>query len=133
MTFFVLSYNELMKFLKPQFHSKSLRIGIIILVILSFFLLTPSSLSKEIKNLFYSVSLPTQKWLWEKGAGLSGFFDMVSHYNEILFGPDLVFGQVFSFLFSKFVLPSGHGITLRSRSIPSNTHNASKCIQYHRG
>ena len=61
--------------LKAGFGSSRLKIGIIVLIIISFFLLNLPSFSQRIRNFFYSISEPIQKWLWQKGGGVSDFFD----------------------------------------------------------
>lgn len=57
------------------FGSSRLKIGIIVLIIISFFLLNLPSFSQRIRNFFYTISEPIQKWLWQKGGGVSDLFD----------------------------------------------------------
>jgi len=93
-------HNDLMRFLdKEQFqifnkknrkffpqsklHSQNLKVGIIIFIIISLFLLNLSPFSGRIKNFFYSLSEPVQKWLWEKGGGVSDFFEMILRMKRL--------------------------------------------------
>ncbi len=62
-------------FPQSKLHSQRLKVGIIIFIIISLFLFNLSPFSGRIKNFFYSLSEPVQKWLWEKGGGISDFFD----------------------------------------------------------
>ncbi len=61
-------------FSKKQFLPTGLKVGITILVILSAFFLNLSSLSGNIRSFFYSLSLSSQEWLWEKGDNVSDFW-----------------------------------------------------------
>lgn len=93
-------HNDLMRFLdKEQFqifnkknrkffpqsklHSQRLKVGIIIFIIISLFLFNLSPFSERIKNFFYSLSEPVQKWLWEKGGGISDFFEMILRMKRL--------------------------------------------------
>jgi rod shape-determining protein MreC len=69
-------------FSKKQFLPTGLKVGIIILVILSFFFLN-SSFSINIRSFFYSMSMSSQRWLWEKGDNLSDFWIAVFKTEEI--------------------------------------------------
>ncbi len=69
-------------FSKKQFLPTGLKVGIIILVILSFFFLN-SSFSINIRSFFYSMSMSSQRWLWEKGDNLSDFWIAVFKTKEI--------------------------------------------------
>ena len=77
-------------FSKPIFATSRLKTGIIVLIIISFFLLNLPSFSQRIRNFFYTISEPIQGWLWQKGARLFDFFDWLSkakivwQENEIL-------------------------------------------------
>ncbi len=54
--------------------SINLKIGIIVFIILTVFILNLSPFSTAIKGFFYSISEPVQVWLWEKGITTSGLF-----------------------------------------------------------
>lgn len=87
-------HNDLMKFLNKNqfkifnkkdkklfsrlgFSPYGLKLGIIALIIFSFFLLNLSPFSGKIKDFFYSISEPAQRWLWVKGGGVFDFFEWV--------------------------------------------------------
>jgi len=60
------------------------RIGIISALIVIFFLalnLTP--FGKEVKNFFYLVSSPIQKWFWGAGDKVSDFFEFISEMKNL--------------------------------------------------
>ncbi len=61
-------------FSKKQFLPTGLKVGITILVILSIFFLNSSSFSGNIRSFFYSLSMSSQEWLWEKGDNVSDFW-----------------------------------------------------------
>lgn len=56
---------------------------IFILLIVFFGVLNLTSANKAIKNFFYSVSSPAQKWLWKAGMDFSGFFGVLSRFNNL--------------------------------------------------
>jgi len=62
-----------------------LKIVILFLVIFLFVFLNLVPVSSKVKNFFYSISEPAQKWLWEKGARLSNFFETISEIYPALF------------------------------------------------
>ena len=62
-----------------------LKIVILFLVIFLFVFLNLVPVSSKVKNFFYLVSEPAQKWLWEKGARLSNFFETISEIYPALF------------------------------------------------
>lgn len=83
-------HNKLMRFfnkrsirasqkgnLIPELRPQRFKIGIITLVIVSLFLLNLSPFSKGIKNFFYLLSEPVQKWLWGAGDNMSDFFEAI--------------------------------------------------------
>ncbi len=70
-------------FSKKQFLSTKLKIGITVLIIFSLFFLNWSSFPVNIKSFFYSISLPSQRWLWEKGDYLSDFWVSILKTEEI--------------------------------------------------
>lgn len=64
-----------------KFYSKKTKIllvifGILVILFLIFF-------QKEVKNFFYSVSLPIQKFFWETGDKVSDFFETISEIKKI--------------------------------------------------
>lgn len=70
-------------FSKPTFTTNRLKVGIIVLIIISFFLLNLPSFSQRIRNFFYTISEPIQGWLWQKGGGLFDFFDWLSKAKRV--------------------------------------------------
>ena len=60
-------------FLAPQ----GIKIGVIVLIIISLYFLNFEPVSKGIKNFFYSVSQPIQRWFWTQGINTSGFLEAV--------------------------------------------------------
>ncbi|XOA43168.1 MAG: rod shape-determining protein MreC [Candidatus Nealsonbacteria bacterium] len=70
-------------FPQSKLHSQRLKVGIIIFIIISLFLFNLSPFSERIKNFFYSLSEPVQKWLWEKGGGISDFFEMILRMKRL--------------------------------------------------
>ena len=61
------------------------KIAILFLVVSLFVFLNLGPVSPRVKNFFYSISEPAQKWLWEKGARLSNFFETISEIHPALF------------------------------------------------
>ncbi|MDI6602791.1 MAG: rod shape-determining protein MreC [Patescibacteria group bacterium] len=64
--------------------SYRLKIGLIIILIASFFLvlnLTP--FGKEIKNFFYLISSPIQKIFWKTGNKISDFFEVIFRIKDL--------------------------------------------------
>lgn len=59
------------------------KIGIIILIIAFFILSNSTPFSKEIKNFFYFISSPIQRWLWSAGLKLSDFFATISEIKTL--------------------------------------------------
>jgi rod shape-determining protein MreC len=59
------------------------KIVIPVLIIIFFVFLNLGSISPRVKNLFYLVSEPAQKWLWQKGAHLSNFFETISEIKSL--------------------------------------------------
>lgn len=76
--FELFSKKEEKFFSKAIFATSRLKVGIIVLIIISFFLLNLPSFSQRIRNFFYTISEPIQGWLWQKGGGLFDFFDWLS-------------------------------------------------------
>ena len=70
-------------FSKSTFTTSRLKVGIIVLIIISFFLLNLPSFSQRIRNFFYTISEPIQGWLWQKGGGLFDFFDWLSKAKRV--------------------------------------------------
>lgn len=60
-----------------------LKIGIIVLIIAFFIFSNLTPLSKEIKNFFYLLFSPFQKWLWKTGSKLSNFFEGISEIKNL--------------------------------------------------
>ena len=73
-------------FSKKQFLSTKLKIGITVLIIFSLFFLNWSSFPVNIKSFFYSISLPSQRWLWEKGDYLSDFWVSILKTDDKIYG-----------------------------------------------
>jgi len=64
--------------------SQRLKTGIIILLIITFFLiLNLTDFSKKIKNFFYLISAPIQKVLWKAGRDLNNFFVMIFEIKNL--------------------------------------------------
>ncbi|NCS99840.1 rod shape-determining protein MreC [Candidatus Parcubacteria bacterium] len=59
------------------------KIIISVLVIFLFVFLNLESISPRVKNFFYLVSEPAQKWLWQKGNNLSIFFETISEIKSL--------------------------------------------------
>lgn len=59
------------------------KIVIPILIIVFFVFLNLGSVSSRVKNFFYLVSEPVQKWFWEKGNNLSNFFETISEIKSL--------------------------------------------------
>jgi rod shape-determining protein MreC len=59
------------------------KIVISVLVISLFVFLNLGPISPRVKNFFYLVSEPAQKWLWEKGNQLSNFFETISEIKSL--------------------------------------------------
>ena len=55
------------------FRGSALRLGVVVLIVISLYFLNLTPASKSIKNFFYSASEPIQQWLWRQGTGLSEF------------------------------------------------------------
>ncbi|MFQ6049824.1 MAG: rod shape-determining protein MreC [Candidatus Paceibacterales bacterium] len=61
-----------------------LKIGAIVFLMIAFFvLLNLTSFSKKVKNFFYLISEPIQKWLWKIGMGVSDFFEAISEMKNL--------------------------------------------------
>jgi len=59
------------------------KIIISVLVIFLFVFLNLEPISPRVKNFFYLVSEPAQKWLWQKGNHLSNFFETISGIKSL--------------------------------------------------
>jgi rod shape-determining protein MreC len=59
------------------------KIVIPLLIIVLFIFLNLEPISPRIRNFFYLVSAPAQKWLWQKGAQLSSFFETISEIKNL--------------------------------------------------
>ncbi len=59
------------------------KILIIFLIILLFVFLNLPPFSSRAKNFFYLISSPFQKWLWQKGGRLAGFFEAISESSRL--------------------------------------------------
>ena len=59
------------------------KIIISVLVIFLFVFLNLEPISPRVKNFFYLVSEPAQKWLWQKGNHLSNFFKTISGIKSL--------------------------------------------------
>jgi rod shape-determining protein MreC len=93
----LLRHNNLMKFLsqsqnnifdrkfftRGQIRPKGFKIGIIVLIIISFFILNLTPISKNVREFFYFISSPVQKWLWERGSEISDFLEMILEMKNI--------------------------------------------------
>ena len=71
-------YNKIMKL------SPGVKIGLIIVLLISFFIvLNLTGFSKEVKNFFFLISSPIQKTLWRAGNNLSNFFEVISEIEKL--------------------------------------------------
>jgi len=59
------------------------KIVIPVLIIVFFIFLNLGSVSPRVKNFFYLISEPAQKWFWEKGNRLSNFFETISEIKSL--------------------------------------------------
>jgi len=59
------------------------KIVISVLVIFLFVFLNLGPISSKVKNFFYLISEPAQKWLWQKGNNLSNFFETISEIKSL--------------------------------------------------
>ncbi len=59
------------------------KIGLMVLIIVSLFLLNIPFFSAGVRNFFYSLSEPLQNWFWEKGGVVSDFLEMVLRMKKI--------------------------------------------------
>lgn len=66
------------------------KIVIPVLIIVFFVFLNLGSVSPRVKDFFYLVSEPVQKWFWEKGARLSNFFETISEIKSLKKENDLL-------------------------------------------
>lgn len=60
-----------------------IRNKVLIVLILLLLILSSNFLKKEVKNLFYVISSPIQKWLWKTGDSLSDFFEAISEIKSL--------------------------------------------------
>ncbi len=67
--------------MKPS--SKLKTAAILISTICFLALLNLTDFSKEIRGFFYSASYPVQKYLWESGSNISGFFDFIIYLKSL--------------------------------------------------
>jgi len=65
------------------FGRSGLRLGVVILIVISLYFLNLTPVSKNIKNLFYSASQPIQKWLWRQGTGWSQFAQSIFNSQNL--------------------------------------------------
>lgn len=64
--------------------SSRLKIGIIIILLVVFFIvLNFTTISKEVKNFFYSISSPIQKTFWQAGDRVSDFFEAIQNIKKL--------------------------------------------------
>lgn len=70
-------------FLAHRSFFPDLKTGLVVLVVVCFFLLNFSPLSRKIRSFFYFASKPVQEWLWEKGGGTFDFFEWVFKMRDL--------------------------------------------------
>lgn len=70
-------------FLTASSRFQDWKMGLIVLIIVSLFLLNMPFFSAGVRNSFYSLSEPLQKWFWEKGGVISDFLEMVLRMKKI--------------------------------------------------
>lgn len=64
--------------------SRTKKIGIIVILgIILFLALNLTSARKEIKNFFYLISSPIQKWFWQTGEKVSAFFTTITEIKNL--------------------------------------------------
>lgn len=61
----------------------SLRSKILIIFIGILFIISLNFFQKEVKNFFYFISSPIQKWLWKAGKNISSFFETISEIKNL--------------------------------------------------
>lgn len=66
-----------------SFGSQGIKIGAIVLIIICLYFLNLEPASRGVKNFFYSISYPIQKWFWDKGIQISDFAGSIFEGSDL--------------------------------------------------